>query len=520
MPLPLLFIAIAAATGAVGVGKSVKAVVDTHDAKKTNEKANEIVNRAKDRLESMRKKCGSDLKLLGTTKIRILDSSVNHFVQSFGKLKNVSFKDSAGLNEMRKFCIDSKDFEELKALGGFATNIIGGILSGAMGGALTAFGAYSAAGSLAVASTGTAIASLSGAAATNATLAFFGGGSLAAGGLGIAGGTMVLGGLIAGPALAIMGFIVGAKASSAKDEAYSNLAKAKLISEELGTASDLCQAISKKCNLFINLLHKLDNYFKPFITKIDEAITEHGTDYRSSGQEQKQATAAAASIAKAIKMVLDTPILDDNGNLTKESDETLKQIKPDKIATGFVTAASQVQQSSGYEPKELSVNEIMNICKYNVSHRKNHYANCLEEFAQIKWDKLISHVNSSYGMNCTANEYASYIDKFGERSPIRISDLFYGLSNFIHTYQLSVIVEACVINHSLSLREEDIDWDKLIHKISVFYGVAIAKWQLFHHGINQIEDVLKQIEDKVICSAGDDKKLYFVTSEFKALMLK
>ena len=146
MPLPLLFIAIAAATGAVGVGKSVKAVVDTHDAKKTNEKANEIVNRAKDRLESMRKKCGSDL-------------SVNHFVQSFGKLKNVSFKDSAGLNEMRKFCIDSKDFEELKALGGFATNIIGGILSGAMGGALTAFGAYSAAGSLAVASTGTAIAS-------------------------------------------------------------------------------------------------------------------------------------------------------------------------------------------------------------------------------------------------------------------------------------------------------------------------------------------------------------------------
>lgn len=37
MPLPLLFIAIAA-TGLVGVGKSVKAVVDTHDANKTTRK--------------------------------------------------------------------------------------------------------------------------------------------------------------------------------------------------------------------------------------------------------------------------------------------------------------------------------------------------------------------------------------------------------------------------------------------------------------------------------------------------
>ena len=35
MPLPLLFIAVAAATGLVGVGKSIKAAVDTHDANKT-----------------------------------------------------------------------------------------------------------------------------------------------------------------------------------------------------------------------------------------------------------------------------------------------------------------------------------------------------------------------------------------------------------------------------------------------------------------------------------------------------
>ncbi len=334
MPFPLLFIAVAAATGLVGVGKSVKAAVDTHDANKTNKKANDIVNYAKHKLETARKKCGNDLKNLGKTKVTILDSSVNHFICSFGKLKNVNFQNSAGLDEMGRLCIDSKEFEELKELGNFATSIVGGIASGAMGGAITAFGAYSAAGTIAAASTGTAISSLSGAAATNATLAFFGGGSLAAGGLGVAGGKMVLGSLVAGPALAIMGFVVGAKASAAKDEAYSNLAKARQISEELGAAFDLCCAISKKCNMFVDLLKKLDRYFKPLIGKIDEAIAEHGTDYRQFSQEQKQATAAAASLAKAIKTVLDTPILDRNGNVTYESDKILKQIKPEEIVKG------------------------------------------------------------------------------------------------------------------------------------------------------------------------------------------
>ena len=135
--------------------------------------------------------------------------------------------------------LDKKNFSDLKDLQGMATSMVGGLASGAMAGAITAFGAYGAAGALATASTGTAIASLSGVAATNATLAFFGGGSLAAGGLGMAGGTAVLGGLVAGPALAVLGFVVGAKASKNRDVAYSNYAKAKEFQEEMDTASDL-----------------------------------------------------------------------------------------------------------------------------------------------------------------------------------------------------------------------------------------------------------------------------------------
>lgn len=43
MPLPLLFIGIAAATGGLGVGKTIKAGIDANNAKKINKNANEIV---------------------------------------------------------------------------------------------------------------------------------------------------------------------------------------------------------------------------------------------------------------------------------------------------------------------------------------------------------------------------------------------------------------------------------------------------------------------------------------------
>jgi hypothetical protein len=99
---------------------------------------------------------------------------------------------------------------------------------------------------LGTASTGAAIAGLSGAAATNATLAFLGGGSLAAGGLGMAGGAMMLGGLVAGPALAIMGLIIGAKATDNLEKAKTNYEEAKKAAEELVTLSVACNDIRRR----------------------------------------------------------------------------------------------------------------------------------------------------------------------------------------------------------------------------------------------------------------------------------
>lgn len=320
MPIPFAFIAIGAGAAALGIGKSVKAGVDQKDAYETNERAQDIVDSATQNAKKSRENSSKAIENLGRKKIWILDNSVESFVRLFEQLHNVELGDSPGMDELKKFRIDEQAFGELKQMSAMASSITGGVAGGAAAGALTAIGAYGGAMTLgACATTGTAIASLSGAAATNATLAFLGGGALSVGGLGMAGGTMVLGGLVAGPALAVMGFVVGAKASANKDAAYSNLAKAQKYEEEVKTVQALCKAIRMRANMFERLLIKLDAIFEPLTESLAQIIQTSGTDFYQYSKEEKSVVAANLSLAKAIKAVLDTPILTEDGNLTKES---------------------------------------------------------------------------------------------------------------------------------------------------------------------------------------------------------
>lgn len=348
MPIPILFIAVAAATGVFGVGKSVKAGVDSKKAKDLNKSANSLVEDAKRMLTSAKNQTSSCLQQLGQDKIDVCTGSIMNFIDVFGKIKNVNFKRSAGLNELAKFSVDKNSLIELKQLGTFATSLLGGVAGGAMGGALTAFGAYSAAGSFAIASTGTAISSLSGAAATNATLAFFGGGSLATGGLGMAGGTAVLGGLVAGPALAIMGLIVGAKASKAKDEARSNYAKAEQFADEAELASELCYSIARRASMFSSLLKSLDMRFVPLISDMDSIIRQKGVDFKNYSKEQQETIAACASLAGAIKAILDTTILTEDGLMTAESGDTLLKISKAYGDNSFIKEQFLRENRPGY----------------------------------------------------------------------------------------------------------------------------------------------------------------------------
>lgn len=321
MPIPFLLIGAAAGTTVIGLAKTIKAGADQKNATEISKQARAISEAAAEAANVSRKRSNQAITDLGRKKLWILNNSITPFVQAFEQLHDVELEDSAGLQELQSFRMDKESMEQLHSMGSIASSLLSGVAGGATLGAITAFGAYGGAMTFGAASTGTAIATLSGAAATNATLAFLGGGSLAVGGLGVAGGTAVLGGLVAGPALAVMGFIVGAKAKANKERAYENLAEAERFQEEVKNVQVLCKGIRMRAVQFERLLIRLDAIFSPAVYALEKVVASRGTDYASFSPEEKAVVATSCALAKAVKSVLDTPILTEEGMLTPESEQ-------------------------------------------------------------------------------------------------------------------------------------------------------------------------------------------------------
>ena len=143
----------------------------------------------------------------------------------------------------------------------------------------------------------------------------------------MAGGTAVLGGLVAGPALAVLGIVVGAKASANLDKAYSNLTKAKEFKEEMDVAASLCIGIRKRTAMFHRFLISLNAVFEPLVYEMTEIISQKGSDFREYSEDEKRIVAEAMAMAGAIKSILDTSILNEEGNLTKESEKIIEMTR-------------------------------------------------------------------------------------------------------------------------------------------------------------------------------------------------
>ena len=308
MPLPLIPLLIGGASllaGSYGVKKGFDAKGDFDKAESIGKSAKSRHEKSIRSLEGEREKTNQKFQHLGELKVDIFSNQIKYLVDVIKKKK----KASSSLKDFEQL-ISSLDLPQMEKMITSSLAIEKGLASGAVSGALMGLGAYGSVGMLASASTGTAIASLSGVAATNATLAWLGGGALSAGGLGMAGGTAVLGGLVAGPAIAITGFVMASKAEEA-------LSKAR----EYESGVD--QAIAKIDSLKIVLKGLQENAKEMEMVLGKLAITFDRCKPSVNNNEQG-AFERLLQTGTALKKVLDTPILEQDGSAVKNLSSKLK----------------------------------------------------------------------------------------------------------------------------------------------------------------------------------------------------
>lgn len=328
MPIPFILGAIAVGAGLVGAKKAIDASDKNSEARRVADSAQKIVDVAKRDAMSSRKGANNSIQRLGRAKMNVLKSEMTRFVNAYSRINYVEIHNSVGLEELRNLNITSESLKEMKEAGDLAINL-SSATGGVAAGGLAALGAYGGTMAFGAASTGTAITALSGAAATNATLAFLGGGSLAAGGFGMAGGMAVLGGLVAGPAIAIMGIFANSKAEENLANARSNMAKAKQMREELQVIATRCTNIKERATMFTHLLdNQLTPIFSVLVKRLEGVVQHNGNDFRRYSAQDQQVVAMAASVAMAIKKVVDTPILTEKGSLTNQSYTVYYDMQP------------------------------------------------------------------------------------------------------------------------------------------------------------------------------------------------
>ena len=320
MPLPLIPVAIGLGASALfGLYKGGKAVVDNSDAK----------NLYANKLDNARAVCQVSLEELGRGKFDALTGNIDRFLQVFSQIKNVEFSQYTSLDELKVAEFSNEILKELKQEVSVLKDGSLGLAGGAAAGAMTAFGAYSGTMALASAGTGTAISALSGAAATNATLAWLGGGTLASGGLGMAGGVLILNALVATPALAIMGWYMGNKAEKNLEEAKTNKAVAEEFVADAEANITLIDGITDIALQLIELVSYLRKHCRRQTNSLTKIIESSGNDYSKYSDEEKAITFKTVKLIQLLKAVIDTPILDKDGNLLGDTASRITQLQKD-----------------------------------------------------------------------------------------------------------------------------------------------------------------------------------------------
>lgn len=350
MPLPAIIGAIfMAGAAAVGIGAHA-------DAKETNEQAQAVANNAinsynnaKSSLEKAQGKTEQSLLNLGNSKKMVLETSLNQFLTSYERIKNIEMSDSVGLDEIKNFSLEKQDAIQLREMtdiyeSSFSSSVVGvatgAVIALAAGGSLPVI-----TGTLTAAGTALAAGEL-GAAAS------FAGSALSCGA------AMTPLAAIAAPVALFSGISASIKADENLEKAKVMCAEAEAASEKMKTAEVLCIAVADKADMYDDLLGKLNEMFS-YCTGMLDGVTRKKmgvfknktVDARTFTEDELKLVAVTRALAGAVKAVIDTPILTKEGTISSES-ETIYE-DTERRLPAFTEAVKEVK-SNEYSAKAIA----------------------------------------------------------------------------------------------------------------------------------------------------------------------
>ena len=338
MPLPLILGAGAAVLG--GLAAHGKAKEYNRRAESILEEAENMYYSKKRSLEETQQKTEESLLKLGYSKKEVLETSVKQFLNNYQKIKEVELKKSLGLNEIENFSIQNQEALELKEMSDIYESAFSKGATGAAAGAVIALaasgslpvvtGVLSTAGGLAIAGNIGAAAGLAGSALSLAT-------------------SLTPIAAIAAPAVLFTGISSVLKAEENLEKARASKRQAELAVEKMQTAETLCRGIIRNSEMFDELLNKLNVMFlhcNGLLTGVINRKTwifNKKVKSSSLTEDELKLIAVTRALAGAVKAVIDTPILNQNGEISTEANSMYKETS-EKLGN-FASAVKKIQNS-------------------------------------------------------------------------------------------------------------------------------------------------------------------------------
>lgn len=370
MPLPFLLAGAAAVAGAVGLSEHKNAKETNERAERMCVEAQELYEASKASLDKSKDKMDKSLLKLGNTKKSILDNSINKFIRSYKRIKDIDFTQSTGLNELSKLKISSDDVSELINMSNIYDS---SIKSGTAGAATGTIIALAANGSLPI------IASSLGTAGSLLAMGEVGMAASLAGSALSVGAAMTPLASIAAPVVLFTGISASLKADENLEKAMAMYSQSTAASEKMKISQTLCKAVEHKSYMFDTLLIELDGIFAE-CTDLLDVVTRKKTgvfknkkvSFNKLEPEEKELLMVTGALAKAVKTVIDTPMLNEDGTLSFKSEQVYNDVK--KELPQLIHNSTEIK-SIDYGIKSKSYMNNKTIVEEDENNRKEGF-NC------------------------------------------------------------------------------------------------------------------------------------------------